>query len=92
MAAQVFASSLHGEQMPRYAIVRNGVVENICLWDGDTKKWQPPAGTVAVNVESIWCDIGATFDGTQFTPSKAPKPAPTKTLEERVAALESKVP
>jgi len=22
------------------------VVENICVWDGDTNKWQPPANTI----------------------------------------------
>jgi hypothetical protein len=27
----------------RYAMIRNGVVENVSLWDGDTSRWQPPA-------------------------------------------------
>lgn len=32
--------------MARYALVRDadGAVVNICEWDGDTKRWQPPAG------------------------------------------------
>ena len=26
----------------RYAMIRNGVVENVSLWDGDTSRWTPP--------------------------------------------------
>lgn len=32
----------------RYAMIRNGIVENISLWDGDTKKWQPPEGFIVI--------------------------------------------
>jgi hypothetical protein len=33
----------------RYAMVKDNVVYNICLWDGDTNTWQPPDdGTVMI--------------------------------------------
>lgn len=41
--------------MSRYAIVKDGAVVNICLWDGDTKKWTPPEGAIAVPAER---DVG----------------------------------
>lgn len=30
----------------RWAMVRDGVTENVILWDGDTATWQPPDGVV----------------------------------------------
>lgn len=36
-------------EMSKYAIVKNNLVENICVWDGVTP-WQPPAGTQAIAV------------------------------------------
>lgn len=33
-----------------YAVVENGVVVNIVLWDGNTETWQPPTGTTAVEI------------------------------------------
>lgn len=73
----------------RYALLKNGIVANICLWDGVTP-WTPPAGTALVNVEGMWCDIGALYDGKVFTPDLTPKPPPPKTVEERLTALEAK--
>jgi len=29
------------------------VVENICVWDGDTNKWQPPTDTIMLIQENI---------------------------------------
>lgn len=56
----------------RYAIVDNAtkVVINISKWDGVTP-WTPPAGTTAVNVENVQCNIGWVKqpDGT-FAPSE----------------------
>lgn len=40
----------------RYAIIIEGVVNNVCLWDGDETKWQPPQGSVTralVNDEPV---------------------------------------
>lgn len=33
----------------RYAMVKNNVVYNVVLWDGDVEKWQPPNdGTIMI--------------------------------------------
>jgi hypothetical protein len=39
----------------QYAILdqANGHLVNVVLWDGDTAKWQPPAGTSAVRLADI---------------------------------------
>ena len=56
----------------RYAICFDNLCENICMWDGvvwspeNPTAWQPPAGALMVNVESIPCDIGWVWDGSQF--------------------------
>jgi hypothetical protein len=36
--------------MSRYAIVENGTVINVMLWDGDIDNWAPPDGQTAVEV------------------------------------------
>jgi hypothetical protein len=58
----------------RYAIVDNAtkVVVNISKWDGVTP-WAPPAGTKAVNVENVQCNIGWVEqpDGTFAPPEEA---------------------
>lgn len=32
----------------RYAMIRNQVVENVSLWNGDTFVWQPPEGILCI--------------------------------------------
>ncbi len=48
------------------------VVINISKWDGITP-WAPPAGTKAVNVENVQCNIGWVEqpDGTFAPPEEA---------------------
>lgn len=54
--------------MNTYAIIKNGVVENLILWDGNTKNWQPPTGTTAVPVSSgTFVTIGSLYNGTVFS-------------------------
>jgi hypothetical protein len=38
-----------------YAILNEsgGWLENLVVWDGDTGKWTPPVGTIAVPVQEI---------------------------------------
>lgn len=50
-----------------YAIVENGAVINVVLWDGQSG-WQPPAGSTA-NLLPIGAQVGVgyTFDGTNYT-------------------------
>ena len=31
-----------------YLIIENNVVTNVCLWDGDTTKWTPPANSITL--------------------------------------------
>lgn len=54
--------------MNTYAIVSNGVVTNIILWDGNTKNWQPPTGSQAIQVsaESVM-GIGSTYSNGIFS-------------------------
>lgn len=41
----------------RYAMVKDNVVYNTCLWDGNTNTWQPPDdGTIMI--ENDWAGIG----------------------------------
>ncbi len=56
----------------RYAIINTaGRVENVCAWDGDTAKWAPPEGAIAVDIEGRSVGPGWTYDGQDFTPPVA---------------------
>lgn len=55
----------------RYAIVKDGVVVNLCLWDGDENKWTPPEGAVAVKVPA-GVDVGWLYDGEKFKHARQP--------------------
>ena len=51
-----------------YAIVENGVVTNLIVWDGDTDTWSPPEGSTAVLVPTGgFVDIEYLYDGTAFS-------------------------
>lgn len=50
----------------RYAVVRDGIVENVILWDGE-RPWQPPEGTTAVACATE-VSIGWIYDGDAFQP------------------------
>lgn len=51
----------------RWAMVLNGIVENICLWDGNATTWQPPEiYTMVVAPDGV--GIGWSWDGTNFSP------------------------
>jgi hypothetical protein len=59
----------------QYAIFdqANGHLVNTVLWDGDTAKWQPPAGTTAVRLEDI--------DLATLPPAPAPEADPVTAAE-----------
>ena len=42
----------------RWAMIENGVVVNVCSWDGDITRWQPPVGVIMIlapdNVGMAW--------------------------------------
>lgn len=56
----------------RYAIIRNGVVESVVVWDGETP-WTAPEGTEVVAVGDRVANPRSRYDGTSFTP---PPPEP----------------
>jgi hypothetical protein len=50
-----------------YAIISNGTVVNMILWDGEAE-WAPPTGTQAILVpENESVSIGYTYSGTTFS-------------------------
>jgi hypothetical protein len=69
----------------KYAILDqpNGHLVNVVLWDGDTAKWQPPAGTSAVRLADI--------DLATLPPAPAPEAEPI-TAEEHLAAAGQQSP
>lgn len=66
----------------RYAVVRDGVVENVVVWDGESD-WQPPEGTTLVLSDEA--GPGDTHDGKTFTPPEPPTPDPVVEYEAKVA-------
>jgi hypothetical protein len=64
----------------QYAILDqpNGHLVNTVLWDGDTAKWQPPAGTSAVRLTDI--------DLATLPPAPAPEAEPI-TAEEHLRSV-----
>jgi hypothetical protein len=64
----------------QYAILdqANGHLVNVVLWDGDTAKWQPPAGTSAVRL--------ADLDLATLPPAPAPEAEPI-TAEEHLKSV-----
>ncbi|WP_155631564.1 hypothetical protein [Burkholderia stagnalis] len=57
-----------------YAIVENGVVTNVIVWDGDAESWHPPEGSTAILLPSE-SPIGVdwtTVDGVNYTPPAQP--------------------
>jgi hypothetical protein len=64
----------------KYAILdqANGHLVNTVLWDGDTAKWQPPAGTSAVRLADI--------DLATLPPAPSPEAEPI-TAEEHLRSV-----
>tara|TARA_B100000949_G_scaffold209434_1_gene201807 strand:- start:300 stop:578 length:279 start_codon:yes stop_codon:yes gene_type:complete len=69
--------------MANYAVVRNGVVENIVVWDGVTEFSVADSELIEVTDNTR---IGGTYDGS-FHYVEPPVPEPTA---EQVAAAEAK--
>lgn len=53
----------------RYAMIKNGIVENIVLWDGETT-WNP-GNYQLVDVSGISCSIGMTYNDGIFSEPEA---------------------
>lgn len=61
----------------KYAIIENGTVTNVALWDGTTE-WSPPEGTIAVACPDE-VGPGWSYDGSTFSPPVEPVVAGTYT-------------
>jgi hypothetical protein len=66
-----------------YALIRDGIVENITTWDGQTD-WKPDDGFTLVEYDpSDGVGVGWTYEGDGFV-----DPNPPLTYEERRALVE----
>jgi hypothetical protein len=50
-----------------YAVISQSIVINFILWDG-VSPYNPGDGMTLVPLNGRPCDIGWTYDGTQFVP------------------------
>lgn len=51
-----------------YAVIENGVVINVILWDGETPLGLPNGQTTVLIPDGSPAWIGWGYDGTEFTP------------------------
>ncbi|ELE9752047.1 tail fiber assembly protein [Enterobacter kobei] len=58
--------------MQNYALIKNGVVENVVIWDENGNIFDD---YTVVNLEGLTAGIGWTYDGEKF--SAPPEPEPT---------------
>lgn len=79
----------------RYAIIRDGAVENVILWDG-ASPWSPPAGATMRELgRTEVVDIGWIDQGKSFAPAANKSDAATdpmteiESLKARIAKLEA---
>lgn len=56
----------------RWAMIKDGVVVNVCLWDGNTATWTPPAD-VEMQPAPDEVAIGWTYDGEWHRPEPTPE-------------------
>lgn len=74
----------------RYAIVRNGTVENVVEWDGDTSAWTPPEGADAVLVgDGMTPYIGLGYVNGEFERPALPQPTPAEILANNTATRDA---
>lgn len=70
----------------RYAVVCDGTVENVVMWDGDTDTWQPAEGCEMVPLNGQTVSPGDLYNGGTFAPGAAASVA-TVPVEVDPAAL-----
>jgi len=59
----------------RWCIIRDGVVQNVVAWDGDTKTWTPPSDAEMVRAAET-SSIGDLWNGAEFQKPLIAEPAP----------------
>jgi len=71
----------------QYAVIENGIVTDVVIWDGDTKSWRPPAGAQAIQTDAA--GIGWTWDGQTLIPPPEPEPVPPtpEQIQQRMTGL-----
>lgn len=80
--------------MKNYALIENGMVANVILWDGDTDSWQPPEGVTAQLIaDGAVAGIGYTYDGAVFAPPAVPHapPAPPPAAPSQVTMRQARL-
>lgn len=50
----------------RYAVLVDGIVANIVLWDGATK-WTPESGSAVLIPDGVFVDIGYSYVNGEFS-------------------------
>lgn len=60
--------------MHKYALIKNGVVENVFICDDDTTAQALFADDLVVNVDTVAAGIGWTYENDVFTNQNAPQP------------------
>lgn len=61
--------------MSNYALIKNGIVENVVIWDGYGDIFDD---YITVNIDDISAGIGWSYDGEVFTPPPALTPPATQ--------------
>lgn len=59
----------------RYAVILNGKIDNICLWDGVTP-WTPEAGAQVIEAGDDWGIYGRYENGVYSPAPVEPEPVP----------------
>ncbi|MDX3986180.1 MAG: hypothetical protein QHC88_13090 [Achromobacter sp.] len=65
--------------MDRFALIANGLVSSVVLWDGDVGGWQPPRGNFAVKCADEVAPGWSYKDGAFLSPPLPERPAIEKT-------------
>lgn len=64
-----------------YALIKNGVIENVVVWDGEADIFPD---YIAISIDGVGAGIGWSYDGKVFTPP----PEPEMTHEENIEQAE----
>lgn len=72
--------------MERYALIDNGIVQNVILWDGDTEAYTPPFDAV---LDDGTAQVGSTYANGVFTAPDIiiPVPESVTPAQGRIALL-----
>ena len=83
-----FVLSWSLNKMANYAVVKNGTVENVVVWDGETEFSIPDSELVEATEDAR---IGGSWDGNVFSFVNPPTPEPTPEQVAAAAAKESAI-